>query len=222
MTAPDNNSIATTAVFLGPTLDHCTAKQLLPATYFPPVCLGDLYRLLPEPVETIVLIDGLFDGTTPVWHREILAQLEAGRQVIGASSMGALRAVELEPYGMLGCGDIYRWYKEGIIDGDDEVALLHGTRELDYVKLSEPLVNVRWNLIRAVADGVLDDVASSRLLQHAKSLYFGDRTIQNLLTNSGIGEDQKLALDHWWKQHYVDLKRKDAIAALKFTSNLGS
>ena len=107
------------AVFLGPSLDLATARSILPANYYPPVRMGDIYRLLATGVRLIVIIDGVFHASVPVWQREILAALKAGIIVVGTSSMGALRAAELAPYGMIGCGTVFQWYIQGRIAGDD-------------------------------------------------------------------------------------------------------
>lgn len=44
--------------------------------------------------------------------------------------MGALRASELYKFGMHGLGEIFEKYKNGIILGDDEVALNYSPPEL--------------------------------------------------------------------------------------------
>jgi hypothetical protein len=85
------------AVFVGPSLPQIRAQEILPANYYPPVKMGDIYRILATGVQTIIIIDGVFHGTTPVWQREILAALQNGIRIIGTSSMGALRAAELAP-----------------------------------------------------------------------------------------------------------------------------
>ena len=54
--------------------------------------MGDVYRLVATGVRTILIIDGVFHWVTPVWQREIRTALESGIVVIGAASMGALRA----------------------------------------------------------------------------------------------------------------------------------
>ena len=48
--------------------------------------------------------------------------MAAGTQVFGAASMGALRAAELAPFGMIGVGAIFAAYRDGRLTGDDEVA----------------------------------------------------------------------------------------------------
>ena len=203
-----------TAVFLGPTLSVEEAKKVFPANYLPPVQLGSLYQLLATPVELIVIIDGFFDGTSPVWQREILALLEANKRVVGASSMGALRAVELEPYGMQGFGQIYEWYRDGTIHGDDEVALLHGVEQLGYMKVSEPFVNIRFNLQQAMLDRVITSDQRTALLRDIKSMYFGDRNMDAVYDL--LDSDQKTVdnLKQYIKENYRDLKKEDALTLL--------
>ena len=48
-----------------------------------------------------------------MWHKEILFALSEGIDVYGAASMGALRAAELDAFGMRGIGDVYSAYAEG-------------------------------------------------------------------------------------------------------------
>ena len=49
--------------------------------------------------------------------------------------MGALRAAELHPFGMVGIGQVYEWYRDGTIDADDEVAVAHGPAEFAFARL---------------------------------------------------------------------------------------
>ena len=65
---------------------------------------GDIYRVIVSGVKTIILIDGVFHSTPSVWQRELLQAMEEGIRVLGASSMGALRAAELHPFSMIGYG----------------------------------------------------------------------------------------------------------------------
>jgi hypothetical protein len=44
--------------------------------------------------------------------------------IVGASSMGALRAAELDSMGMVGIGTVYQYYRDGIIESDDDVAIV--------------------------------------------------------------------------------------------------
>ena len=75
---------------------------------------------------TIMLIDGEFHGHPSIWQRQIVDAIVEGAVVHGASSMGALRAAELHSLGMASHGRIFEWHRDGVIDGDDEVALTYG------------------------------------------------------------------------------------------------
>ncbi|WP_197093370.1 TfuA-like protein [Nonomuraea sp. SBT364] len=58
-------------------------------------------------------------------QKEILHLPANGVTVIGCSSLGALRAAELHPQGMTGSGQVFAMYRDGVADGDDEVAVAH-------------------------------------------------------------------------------------------------
>ena len=109
-------------VFLGPSLSRARAEQILEADFRPPAKRGDIYRAAREGAGIILLIDGVFFQECSVAHKEVIYALEAGAKVLGASSMGALRASELDIYGMVGVGKIYEAYKMGDLVSDDEVA----------------------------------------------------------------------------------------------------
>lgn len=107
----------------------------------PPAACGDLSALLADPPETVGLIDGIFRTCRTVWHKEILSLLAAGVRVIGGASLGAMRASELDRFGMEGVGRIYRAYREGTLLRDDAVLFLHAPAELSYAPLTMALVD---------------------------------------------------------------------------------
>ena len=169
-------------VFLGPSLPLAEARGICPdAEFHPPIRFGDLYALGCEAPGQALIIDGVFHDSTPVWQREILDALRAGWQVLGAASMGALRALELEPYGMIGLGTVFDWYRTGRIEGDDEVALLHGIAEMDYRPLTLPLVDVRHVLARLETEGELAPDQVSAVLSEFKCMGHEIRTPSALL-----------------------------------------
>lgn len=207
------------AVFLGPSLEAETARSILPANYYPPVELGDVYRLLATGIEMVVVIDGVFYASAPVWQRELAAALDFGITVVGASSMGALRAAELAPYGMIGCGTIYDWYREGKIYGDDEVALLHLDAEYGFRKMSEPLVNIRYNLDRACHCGIITPEQGEGIAEYLKGRYFGYRTYELLFDSSPflqLPQPVQARLRKFLSEESVDLKRADAVKTLEY------
>lgn len=202
-------------VFLGPSLEAETAKKILDAEYRPPASRGDIFNAVREGVEIIGLIDGVFFQACAIAHREILYALEEGVKVVGASSMGALRASELDSFGMEGVGKVYELYRKGELVSDDEVALIF---EPDSFKpLSEPLVNIRYNLELAEERGIINKEVEEKMLNIAKSLYYPERDYERILSIAE-GEVEIVVLERLKKfliEEKKDLKREDAIAALK-------
>ena len=98
-------------VFLGPSLPRSEADRILASDLRPPVKRGDLPALDDE-VDVIGIIDGVFMGEAAVGHREIIDKLKSGVKVYGSSSMGALRAAELQDFGMIGVGTIFDQYSK--------------------------------------------------------------------------------------------------------------
>src|SRR5690606_13870764 len=112
-------------VFLGPTLSLAEAERTLPgAVFLQPVSQGDIilaaHAFRPR---AMILVDGQFEDRPPVRHKEIMWAMAQGIVVFGAGSMGAIRAAELHPFGMLGVGLIYRWYRRWPLAPDDAVAI---------------------------------------------------------------------------------------------------
>jgi hypothetical protein len=63
-----------------------------------------LYRAALAHPAAIGVIDGYFEVVPTVWHKEILWAMAQGIHVFGAASIGALRAAELDSFGMRGVG----------------------------------------------------------------------------------------------------------------------
>ncbi len=203
-------------VFLGPSCDLTAARAILPdAEFRPPAARGDIAQAAADGASAIVLIDGVFLQDCAVGHREVLGVLRSGVTVVGASSMGALRAAELDGFGMVGIGEVYRRYRSGELESDDEVALVYDP-ESGYA-LSEPLVNIRATLEAAVADGEIAQSDADAVLAAAKILYFPERTWPAILRRAAVAEAVREALA---RRPPVDLKRADALAALEFARTL--
>ena len=111
----------TACVFIGPTLPIAQAREQLDADYLPPVRQGDVYRAVVRwRPRAIGIIDGYFHQVPSVWHKEILWAMAEGVHVFGSASMGALRAAELEQFGMHGVGDVFAAFRDRTIEDDDE------------------------------------------------------------------------------------------------------
>ena len=108
--------------------------------------------------------------------------------------MGALRAAELHSFGMRGIGRIFEDYRDGRLTDDDDVALLHGPAEAGFVKLSEPMVNVRATLDRAAAGRVISRRAARTIAAAAKAKFYQDRTWPRVIAEcaNGISHDRSI------------------------------
>jgi len=206
-----------TAVFLGPSLCQDEARQILEADYYPPAKKGDIYRIIASGVKTIILIDGVLQSARPVWHREILEARALGIAVWGASGIGALRAAELQAFGMMGFGTIFEWYRDEIIDGDDEVALQYAAESDNFSPLSEPLVNIRYTLLNAVKDNCLTAEQAEDSIAYVKGLYYADRSFGQLLKSpvaESWSQSDRAKLENYLLTKQVNLKKIDAIKIL--------
>ncbi len=206
----------TVVVFLGPSLDLDEARTILDASYRPPAKRGDLTAAVESGAAVIGLIDGVFFQDAAVGHREILSALRRGVRVIGASSMGALRAAEMESFGMEGVGEISRRYSSGELVADDEVALVFDP--YTSCALSEPLVNIRYALERAEDNGILDGGECRTLLSVAAGLYYPDRTYRRIAAEAAalVGDEAVSRFMAFIEKEKPDLKREDAIRALTY------
>jgi hypothetical protein len=205
--------MATDYVFVGPSLPAPEVRRLLPdCEVLPPVRHGDLLRLRPAARDRVLIIDGLFLQTAPVRHKEILLLLSQRVTVAGSSSMGALRAAELWPYGMRGVGEVFRLHRDLVVTGDDEVAVIHCSADEGYRPLSEPLVNIRIALREARGSGSISADEEERLLALAKALPFRSRSFRMLdrIARDDLGADPADRFDAWRRAHARDAKADDA------------
>ncbi|MEM4399700.1 MAG: TfuA domain-containing protein [Candidatus Nitrosocaldus sp.] len=208
----------TMIVFLGPSLSREKAKSILPdAEYRPPARKGDLLRVGSNSI--VGLIDGVFLQDYPPTPIEVYTAIAKGVKVLGAASIGALRAVELERLGMVGIGKIFRLYKEGKIEGDDEVAVTFDSR--DYSLHSDALIDIRYTLYHAYKVGVVGDDTRRRLVRIAKGIYFPYRSYDAVISKAreeeeGIDEDELDALEGYLSSNRRSLKEEDSIKLLKF------
>ena len=183
-------------------------------TVAPRLRRGDLPPLLARRVETIVILDGVFHQELAVSPREVRDALEAGVTVFGASSMGALRAAELQPLGMIGVGTIFGWYRDGTLTADDEVALLFDAETGR--ALTVPRVNVRHGLSAGVEEGLLRADEAALLLASALRTPYWELSWEGLLAalpGAVDGTRSRAGLARQLASH--DLKRADADLCLR-------
>lgn len=216
----------TAVLFMGPTLAAARAESCLHARCLPPVKYGDLFRTVSIFKPRMVgIIDGYFSQVPAVWHKEILWAMKQGVRVFGAASMGALRAAELERYGMVGIGDIYDAYRDGrfppydeVFEDDDEVAVVHGPAELGYPAASEALVNIRATLAAAERESVIDVSTRDHLVSRSKERFYAERSFAAVLadaTEAGLPREKISVLETWIGNNRINQKERDALELLQ-------
>ena len=205
-------------VFTGPTISPADVRRVIEAECMAPAAQGDVYRAALRRPNAIGIIDGFFESVPSVWHKEILWAMAQGIHVFGSASMGALRAAELAPFGMIGIGAIFEAFRDGVLEDDDEVAVAHGPTEDTYSRRSDAMVNIRATLEKARAGGVLRAASHDALLRIAKSLYYPDRCWAHVLEVAraeGVSAGELDLFQRWLPGGAVDLKRQDALAMLQ-------
>ena len=217
---------ATAAIFLGPTLPVAEASRLVDATFLPPARQGDVYRAVKRLRPAVIgIVDGYFHQAASVWHREILWAMAEGIHVLGAGSMGALRAAELQGFGMRGVGRVFEAYRDGRFEpyrepfeDDDEVAVIHGPPETGFVQVSEAMVDIRDNLARAAEAGVITADTRDHLAALGKAMLYRQRSLGRILEKAGTGQPMSAelrALAAWLPHHHASRKQLDASDMLR-------
>ena len=204
--------------FTGPSLLPKEANKILEADYRPPVSRGDVTEALKDKPDIIIIIDGLFHQKPAVSHKEILEALNNNIIVVGGASMGALRASELDDFGMIGVGKVYKDYRRGTIESDDDVAVVINPETLE--QLSEALVSMNYNFKAARDKGIIDETEYEILVKTAKSIYYPKRTYDKVFKESKIEPEDLKRIRKFLSENLVDIKREDALSVLKFVKNI--
>jgi hypothetical protein len=205
-------------VFTGPSLLPNEANKILEADYRPPVSRGDVTKALKDKPDIIIIIDGLFHQKPAVSHKEILEAINNNVIVVGGASMGALRAAELDDLGMIGVGQVYKDYRMGNIESDDDVAVVINPETLE--QLSEALVSMNYNFKAAMGEDVIDEAEYKILVKTAKSIYYPKRTYDKVFKESKLEIEDVKRIRKFLNENMVDIKREDAVSVLKFVKNM--
>lgn len=203
-------------VFVGPTLSG--DAQFREIFYRPPAKCGDIARAVEDGFDAIGLVDGFFESVRSVWHKELLWALSQRVAVIGASSMGALRAAEMHSFGMVGVGRVFRLFESGKLTDDDEVAVAHAPAELNYIPTTDAMVNIRFTLDKAVRQRILRADIAKSLAGLAKGRFFKERSFDVMISDGiecGLDRERLILFKKWLFSNAVDVKRSDARLLLR-------
>lgn len=204
-------------LFVGPSIQAETLKNLLipGIVVSPPIRRGDLPAALSGgDIRLVAIIDGEFFQNLAVSPKEILAELRRGVVILGGASMGALRAVELAPYGMIGIGQIFEWYRSGAVTRDDDVALAYGHFSSGYHCISVPMVQVIWIVELGKKMKFLSPASAGKILRAARRIPWAERDWDAILASVAIAAEEKSQLRDAAGRPEHDIKCRDAIATI--------
>jgi hypothetical protein len=161
----------TITVFAGPSLPESLAASRF--VIRPPASRGDLLAASTSGTDVIVFLDGVFQSRASVGHLELLGVVSRGAIVIGAASMGALRAVDLRHHGVIGCGTAYRAVLNGFVTDDSELAV--AMCPFTYAALTVSLIEIR-RLLALASDAGCSTEDTAVAYAVAESIFFMERT----------------------------------------------
>lgn len=200
-------------IYTGLSLPFSEAKEILDShddievVYKRPIKRGDLSHDIKENPDIIAIIDGVFHQNSAVGHREILSVMKKGVKVYGSSSMGALRASELDVLGMEGIGYCYNEYVSGNVTSDDDVAVMLDSETLE--ALSVPLISMNYVFTNAVAENIITKEEKDELIKITKETYYPKRNYAQTLSQSSLDADKKGKLIDFIRTS-KDIKKEDA------------
>jgi len=166
-----------TIVFSGPSIAEAEVHRLATCRHAPPIKRGDLAAVGDHDI--FVILDGEFGQNMSVSPKEILTVLGSGKTVIGAASIGALRASELDRSGMIGVGWVYDYFRRSAVRRDADVALVYSP--FDFKPITVPIVDLEYWMKQAAAAGLVGTRESAVLLKVARNIFFADRTPDRLM-----------------------------------------
>jgi hypothetical protein len=208
-----------TIVFAGPSLAGAGLPGPSNAVLAPPIKRGDLAAV--GAYDVIVILDGEFGQSDSVSPKEILAVLDSGKTVIGAASMGALRASELDGAGMIGVGWVYDYFRRQAVRRDADVALAYSL--FDFAPMTVPVVDVEYWMERALAAGLIGGKERTLVLKAARKIFFAERTVDRLLDSlrQVIGDRTLQSLLALSDGEIPNIKSIDAEEAIRRAACLG-
>lgn len=208
-----------TIVFAGPSLAGAQMPGFSTVEQAPPIKRGDLAAV--DDYDVIVILDGEFGQSDSVSPKEILAVLERGKTVIGAASMGALRASELDGAGMIGVGWVYDHFRRQAVRRDADVALAYSL--FDFAPMTVPVVDVEYWMERALAADLIGQKERTLVLKAARSIFFAERTEARLMESlrRAIGDQHLQSILEFSGGNIPSIKSRDAEEALRRAACLG-
>ena len=207
-----------TIVFSGPSIAEAEVHRLAACTHAPPIKRGDLAAV--DDYDVFVILDGEFGQNMSVSPKEILAVLDRGKTVIGAASMGALRASELDRSGMIGVGWVYDYFRRCAVRRDADVALVYSP--FDHKPMTVPMVDLEYWMEQTSAAGLIRNRERAVLLKVARNIFFAERTLDRLMgtLRRTVGGDTLDSLLAFSGGTIPNVKSIDAAEAVRLSASL--
>ena len=184
-------------VYAGLSAERDTVRAILPdAIFAPPIERGDIIADIDEGVTSVLILDGVFHQALSVCPSEIMDALRRGIRVFGASSMGALRAAELEPYGMVGVGEIFEYIRSAEAFRDDFLGqvFMEGFPQIQAASVT--WVEFAINLGRLFERGRISERTRDRLGELYAGLHYAERNLPALAALiRDVDDDAHVLLD---------------------------
>ena len=197
-----------TVVYIGPSIaDEPPEKYFKDHVEFrPPIKRGDLLEL-DESVERVAIVDGVFHNSLAVSIREIRALINTGVEIIGSSSMGALRAAELYNHGMTGIGKVFELYRDGIVDSDADVALIFDSKTFRNITI--PRISFKSLLNDMKVEGLISNDEMKACFTIVDSIHYMELTRSGMLKK--LQNFPKVHAFIQANESLLDVKKADAI-----------
>jgi hypothetical protein len=207
-----------TIVFSGPSIAEAEVHRLAACTHAPPIKRGDLAAA--GDYDLFVILDGEFGQNMSVSPKEILPLLDRGKTVIGAASMGALRASELDRCGMIGVGWVYDHFRRCAVRRDADVALVYSP--FDYKPMTVPIVDLEYWMEQTSAAGLIRGRERALVVKTARNIFFAERTLDRLMgaLRRAIGGDTLDSLMAFSGGTIPSVKSVDAAEAVRLGASL--
>ena len=198
-----------TILFAGPSLYGLETKKYEWLDICGPACQSDIYSIINyRSYKRIILADGLYKSIPAPWHKEILMALEMNIEVYGVASLGALRAAELDVYGMKGSGQVYEYIRSNIVD-DSEVAVVHKPERNKWEAMTLAHVEVKYWGEEMRRQGKITNETYEHINNWSRQTNFERRTKKGLIKEMGltINNSKELILETWFSQKQLDLAK---------------
>lgn len=198
--------------FAGPSRPRSRRQLPVEVDWRGPAGRGDLDQLDTDSGDHVLLIDGFVVRGYAPSPTECARLISRGATLWGASSIGAIRAVELAPLGMRGYGWVYARLRDRSITWDDELVAVLDPRTHQATTVF--LANIRYGLERARRQNLVTAGLADRILLDLRAIHFSERSpaaVDRVLARHGVPPP----LRQGWLDPRADIKRIDAAGLLR-------